>query len=176
MPGTQKRLFLLRHAKSSWDNPGLADHDRRLAPRGRRGAKAIAKHLRREGIEPDVVLCSSARRARETLEGVVPALAGEPAVVIEPELYGASASGLLERLRRLPAETGSVMLVGHNPAMQELALSLARGGSPERAAIAAKYPTAGLATLSFEGSWSELDAGAAELVDFVTPKSLKREG
>jgi phosphohistidine phosphatase len=175
MGQTQKRLFLFRHAKSSWDDPGLADHDRPLAPRGRRAAKSMVKHLRREGVAPEIVLCSSARRAQETLEGIAPALGDNVTVLIEPELYGASASGLLERLRRLPEDTGSAMLVGHNPAMQELALNLAGAGSG-RAAIEGKYPTAALATLSFEGSWTELGVGAAELVDFVTPKALKRSG
>jgi phosphohistidine phosphatase len=166
-----KRLFLLRHAKSSWDDPRLADHDRPLAPRGRRAAKRIAQHLREERIAPDVVLCSSAGRAQETLERISPALGGDARVEIEPELYGASASELLARLRRLPEEAGSAMLVGHNPAVQELALSLAGSGF-ERATIEGKYPTAGLATLSFEGPWSELDMGAGELVSFVTPKAL----
>lgn len=171
MGGAEKRLFLLRHAKSSWDDPQLADHDRPLAPRGRRAAKAIAKHLRREDVVPEVVLCSSARRARETLELILPALGKDPSILIESELYGTPANELLERLRRLPEATGSAMLIGHNPAIQELALSLVAQGS-ERAAIEGKYPTAGLAALSFEGSWSELDLGAADLVSFVTPKTL----
>jgi phosphohistidine phosphatase len=166
-----KRLFLLRHAKSSWDDPELDDHDRPLAPRGRRAAKRMAEYLREEGVAPEVVLCSSARRAQETLERISPALDDGARVLIEPELYGASASELLERLRRLPEGTGSAMLVGHNPAVQDLALSLAGSGSG-RAAIEGKYPTAALATLGFEGSWSELGAGAAELVGFVTPKAL----
>jgi phosphohistidine phosphatase len=173
MARAEKCLFLLRHAKSSWDDPELADHDRPLAPRGRRAAKAMAEHLRRERIAPSVVLCSSARRAQETLERIAPALGDDASVLIEPGLYPASASSLLERLRQLPEGTGSALLVGHNPAVQELALTLA-GGGPRRAAMERKYPTAALATLGFEGSWSELDAGAAELVDFVTPKALKQ--
>jgi phosphohistidine phosphatase len=133
----------------------------------------MAQHLSREGLAPAVVLCSSARRAQETLAGIGPALGAAAAVLIESELYPASASDLLKRLRRLPDETDSAMLIGHNPAMQELALSLARRGS-ERAAIEGKYPTAALATLGFDGSWSELDPGTAELVAFVTPKALKQ--
>jgi phosphohistidine phosphatase len=171
--GSEKRLFLLRHAKSSWDDPELADHDRPLAPRGRRAAEAMAKYLRRDRVAPEIVLCSSGRRAQETLAQISPALGGDASVLIEPELYPASASELLERLRRLPETASSAMVVGHNPAVQELALSLV-GGSPGRTAIEGKYPTAGLASLSFEGSWGELDLGAAELVDFVTPRALKR--
>jgi phosphohistidine phosphatase len=175
MARAEKRLFLLRHAKSSWDDPELADHDRPLAPRGRRAAKAMAKHLRRERIAPALVLCSSARRAQETLDRIAPALGADTRVVIEPELYRASANDLLERLRRLPETTDSAMLVGHNPAVQELALLLAGAGSG-RAAIEGKYPTAALAAFGFEGSWSELHAGAADLIAFVTPKVLNQRG
>src|SRR4029453_12785732 len=109
-----KRLLLLRHAKSSWDEPGLADHNRPLAPRGRRAAESMARHLRDDRISPALVLCSSARRTRETLEllGVV------EEVRIERALYGASEDELLDRLQRVPETLDSVMLVGHNPAVQ----------------------------------------------------------
>jgi phosphohistidine phosphatase len=133
----------------------------------------MGDHLRRTRIAPEVVLCSSARRAEETLERIAPYLADGTEVLIEQELYSASADDLLERLRRLPDTTGSALLVGHNPAVQELALTLA-GAAPGRAAIERKYPTAALATFRFDASWSELDAGMADLVDFVTPKKLKQ--
>jgi phosphohistidine phosphatase SixA len=109
-----KRLYLLRHAKSSWKQPELADHDRPLASRGRRAAKAIARHLRERQIAPELVLCSTARRARETLERIEPALA-TAAVRREPQLYRASADVLFERLRTVPDDVASVMLIGHNP-------------------------------------------------------------
>jgi phosphohistidine phosphatase len=109
-----KRLYLLRHAKSSWKDTSLPDHDRPLAGRGRRAAKAIARHMREQGIEPDLVLCSSARRARETLDRMEPAV-GTPAVRVEPDLYAASARALLERLRSVLDTVESVMLIGHNP-------------------------------------------------------------
>jgi phosphohistidine phosphatase len=165
-----KRLFLLRHAKSSWDDPGLDDRDRPLAPRGRRASELIAGHLRREGLAPSLVLCSSARRTRETLERVVPALDASD-VSIEDGLYGASSGGLLERLREVPEDLESVMLVGHQPAIQELALDLAGDGA-ELARVRAKFPTAALATLLFAGEWSELAPGSAELVAYVKPKEL----
>jgi phosphohistidine phosphatase len=162
-----KRLFLLRHAKSSWEGEDLADHDRPLAPRGRKAAKRMAKHLRDQEISPSLVLCSSARRTRETLERLEPG--GD--VHVERELYGGSESALLERLRRLPEATESVMLIGHNPAVQELTLSLA--GRGERIAdVERKFPTAALATLTVPGAWRDLSAGSAELADFVTPKQL----
>ena len=165
-----KRLFLLRHAKSSWDDPGLDDRDRPLAPRGRRASELIAGHLRREGIAPSLVLCSSARRTRETLERVIPALDASD-VSMEDGLYGASSGGLLERLREVPEDIESVMLVGHQPAIQELALDLAGDGA-ELARVRAKFPTAALATLLFAGEWSELAPGSAELVAYVKPKEL----
>jgi phosphohistidine phosphatase len=168
-----KSLFLLRHAKSSWDDPGLDDRDRSLAPRGRRASKLIAAHLRRERIAPSLVLCSSARRTRETLERVVPALDAAN-VSIEERLYGASSEGLLQRLREVPADVESVMLVGHQPAIQELALDLAGDGA-ELARVRAKFPTAALATLLFAGDWSELGPGSAELVAYVKPKELAVE-
>src|ERR687891_2619567 len=150
-----KRVYLLRHAKSSWKARGVPDHDRPLAPRGRRAAKAIAGHLLEQGIEPELVLCSTARRARETLERIEPAL-GTPVVRFERELYGASAGALLDRLHGVPEEVGSVMLIGHNPALQLLALDLARP-TPGLRELEAKFPTAGLATLAFPGaSWRAL--------------------
>jgi phosphohistidine phosphatase len=168
-----KRVYLLRHAKSSWKERGLADHDRPLAPRGRRAAKAIAGHLLEHGIEPELVLCSTARRARETLERIEPAL-GTPVVRIEPALYGASADALLERLHAVPDTVGSVLLIGHNPAMQLVALDLARP-APELRELEAKFPTAALATLKFPGTnWRALAPGSAELTEFVRPRDLAR--
>jgi phosphohistidine phosphatase len=162
---TGQRLYLLRHAKSSWKDPALADHDRPLTSRGRRAAKAIGRHLRDQGIEPELVLCSSATRARETLERI------GCAALIEPELYGAGAGALLARLHEVPAAVASVMLIGHNPGLQQLALLLARPG-PGLRELEAKFPTAALATLAVPG-WSTLDRGTAELIDFVRPRDLE---
>jgi phosphohistidine phosphatase len=162
---TERRLYLLRHAKSSWDDRALRDHDRPLAPRGRRAAKAIGRHLRDQGIEPALVLCSSAVRTRQTLERL--GLSGQ----LEPELYGAGADALLARLHAVPAAVPSVMLIGHNPAIQQLALLLAAGGRE----LEAKFPTAAIATLSFTGrDWAALGPGTAELVGFVRPRDLEK--
>lgn len=169
-----RRLFVLRHAKSSWEDPGLDDHDRPLAPRGRRAAAAIAEHLRATDTHPTLVLCSTARRTRETLEAVAPG--GE--VSLEPQLYEASAGTILERLRVVPDATDSVMIIGHNPAVQILVMRLAGGaanssdGSPLEA-VRRKFPTGALATLAFEGSWADLAPGGAELLAFVRPKELR---
>ena len=170
-----KRLFLLRHAKSSWDDPGLDDHERPLAPRGRRAVDVLSEYLRDNDIHPVQVLCSSSRRTRETLEGVAPG--GE--TLIEPELYHADAKQLLERLRRVPDDVESVMVIGHNPTMQITALRLAKpdssiGDGSHRAQISQKFPTGALATLSFDGPWSKLAPGCARLEDYIRPKAIAR--
>lgn len=191
-PANTRSLFVLRHAKSSWDQPGLDDHDRPLAPRGVRASELLSAHLRREQIQPALILCSSARRARETLELAVlgpdggdgPRTSAE--VQIEPALYTATASELIERLRRVPPGTSSVMLIGHNPALHTLVATLARPEDPppparEQGASAPdgrldavrdKFPTGALAALAFTGAWSQLRPGCAELSDFVRPRDL----
>jgi phosphohistidine phosphatase len=163
------RLYLLRHAKSSWSDPGLADHDRPLAPRGRRAAKAIGRYLREQDVEPALVLCSTAARTRETLQRIDVDRREER---IERGLYSADAEALLARLREVPDEVRSVMLIGHNPGVQDLALLLARPG-PELRALEAKFPTAALASFAVAG-WSTLGPGTAELIDFVRPRDLER--
>jgi phosphohistidine phosphatase len=168
-----KRLYLLRHAKSSWDDPALADTNRPLAPRGRRAAKLMASHLRRKGISPELVLCSPSRRTRQTLKRIAPGLGKNADVRIEPALYAASAATLLDQLHEVPDEVDSVMLIGHNPGIQDLALSLAGAGS-ESLRVRSKFPTAALATLEHNATWRELVPGGAELVSFAKPKELRR--
>jgi phosphohistidine phosphatase len=166
-----RHLYVLRHAKSSWDDPAQRDHDRPLAPRGRRAVKLIAEYVERNAITPELVLCSPSQRTRETLAGVGPS--GE--VLIEPELYTATAGELIERLQRVPAEVGSVMVIGHNPAVQMLVLRLGRQepDSEERFAnVRRKFPTGALATLAFSQDWTGLATGCAELADYVRPKAL----
>jgi phosphohistidine phosphatase len=164
-------LYLLRHAKSSWDDPTLPDHERPLAPRGRRDAKRIAKHLRRLGHEPELILCSSAARTRETLELLRPAV-GASEVIVEEDLYGASSDELLARIHIVPDSVASVMLIGHNPGLEQLALALASAGD-ELEQLAAKFPTAALATLAVANSWSRLAPGDATLEAYVVPKQLR---
>ena len=159
------RLYLLRHAKSSWDDPGLPDHDRPLAPRGRKAAKRMGAHLRERGIEPQLVLCSSARRTRETVERL--ALPSGSQVEVEDGLYAARAGALLGRLRAVGDDVSSVLLVAHNPGVHELALALVDG---EGAPFADKLPTGALVDLEFEGSWSDLER--ARLVEYATPRGL----
>jgi phosphohistidine phosphatase len=166
------RLYLLRHAKSSWADPTLLDRERPLAPRGRRDGKRIAKHLARLRIQPELVLCSTAERTRETLELVRPAFGTTGTVMFEDELYAASSNELLERIHIVREHVASVMLIGHNPGLQDLALVLACAGADlER--LAAKFPTAALATLTLANTaWSELSEADALLAAFVVPKQL----
>ncbi|MGH3139224.1 MAG: SixA phosphatase family protein [Gaiellales bacterium] len=166
-----RTVYLLRHAKSSWDDAGLADHDRPLAPRGIRAATRMEEHLRDEDVRPDLVLCSSAVRARQTLDHVRPAL-GDALVKIEPTIYEASADAILELLRGLAEPIRSVMVVGHNPGLQDLAVALAAGGS-RLDELTEKYPTGALATLVFESdSWASVAAHQAELSGYAVPREL----
>ena len=165
MAETTRHLYVLRHAKSSWDEPAIDDSERPLAPRGREAAKMLAKHLRSERIRPQLVLSSTARRALETLERVDP----EGERLIEPELYQASAGGWVERLNQVPDQTESVMAIGHNPALQRLVLALS--GPNEQ--VENKFPTGALATLRLDCAWSELEPGRATLTALVRPKDLR---
>jgi len=165
-----RTLYLLRHAKSSWDDPALPDDQRPLAPRGRRDGKRIAEHLRREEIEPELVLCSSAARTRETLELLRPALGGAT-ILVEDELYGASSDQLLARIRLVPDEVTSVLVIGHNPGLHELALALAAAGD-ELERLEEKFPTAALATLASTEPWGRVAPGGATLTAYVVPKQL----
>lgn len=175
-------LYLLRHAKSAWDDQDLDDHDRPLAPRGHRAAATMAKYLaERKGGPPalDLILCSSAVRARQTLERLLPAWSDPPRVEVDRGLYLCGPDALMARLRALPAEVEAAMIVAHNPDLHELAVGLAAEG-PEAlmASLHAKLPTAGLVTLAVgEGqgrgtSWADLDWGGCRLADYVTPRSL----
>ncbi|HEU4865849.1 MAG TPA: histidine phosphatase family protein [Actinomycetota bacterium] len=166
-----KRLLLIRHAKSSWDDPALADHERPLAPRGQKAAERIAEHLGASDASIDLVLCSSSRRTRETLERLSGAF-GEAEVRVEDGLYGASAGDLLDRLHEVPEAVGGVAVIGHNPGIQDLTIELARDGRHVGRALK-KFPTAAVAVLEFDAPWSGLANGNARLVDFTVPKDLE---
>jgi phosphohistidine phosphatase len=167
-----KRLRILRHAKSSWDDPSLPDHERPLAPRGRRAATRIGRWLVENDARPQRVLCSSAVRARETFE-LLRLRLDTADVLVETGLYGAGADGLLARVRALPDAVDDVLLIGHNPGVADLCLLLATDG-PERERIARKLPTGALALLETDGdSWSGLGEGAMLLRELVLPRELE---
>lgn len=183
------RLVVLRHAKSAWPE-NVPDHDRPLGARGRRDAPAAGRWLHAAGYVPDLVVCSTARRTRETWELVRPALGGaDPETVYEPRVYAAGAAGLRAVLREVPRERRTVLLVGHQPGVQDLVLSLAdeaAGAShaphpgasradahrPGDALVRAraKFPTSAVAVLAAGGSWADLAPGGAVLTDFAVPR------
>jgi phosphohistidine phosphatase len=169
-----RRILLLRHAKSSWDEPGANDLDRPLSPRGRRAAAVMGVYLRDEDLVPDLVLCSGARRARETWEIAAHQMKRAPAVEHEAGLYMATPDLLLRRLRRAPDAARSVLVVGHEGGIDALARRLVNdGAAPLRRRLAEKFPTAALAVLALElGSWSTLAEKSATLVRLAAPKDL----
>jgi phosphohistidine phosphatase len=167
-----KRLHLLRHAKSAWDDPALRDRDRPLAPRGRKAAKRIGRWAKKHGVRPQLVVCSNAVRARQTLERVLPGL-GEPAVWFEVTLYAAGTEMLLARIQTLPDEVDEAMLVGHNPGLRDLLLLLAAPSSLRERAHG-NVPTGALAELEADVErWADVSPGEARLTKFVVPRELK---
>lgn len=169
----ERTLLLLRHAKSSWEEPALEDAERPLAPRGRRAAAAIGKHLARRSPKVDLVLCSPSQRTRETL-----ALLGLPEatpVRFEPKLYLASARALLTQIQGVPVRTRCLLVVAHDPGLDHLVRLLAPEGRPKALRrLAAGFPTAALAELRFaRRSWKRLGEGTAFLRRFSRPKDLR---
>ena len=187
-----KALYILRHAKSSWKDASLADHDRPLNGRGRRAAKVMGGYMdgymASMGAAPDLVLCSSAARTRETMDivqGNAPQTIGGDNVKTEFDegLYHAAPMELLGRLQGLPDHIGAVLLIGHNPGLERLALGLTGEqadcvaedipGEGFLGRMAIKFPTAALAILEAEiESWRDLKAGGALLRQFIRPKDL----
>jgi phosphohistidine phosphatase len=167
-------LILFRHAKSSWDDPAVEDFDRPLAARGRNAAPKMAAHLAEQGLLPDLILCSASLRTRQTLALALPAFAPVPQVDYAEALYDASVATLLAIVRDAPANARKLMVIGHNPGLQSFANYLIGQGEPAvRRALAGKFPTAGIAAITFEAeSWSGLQPGAGRLELFATPKRL----
>ena len=165
--GERKRLLVVRHAKSSWDDPAIPDHDRPLAPRGRKAIHRLRDHL--EGLVPPpaLVLCSSSVRTRETLDGIRPVLDRDTSIEVEASLYGADAEDLLDRLRCIDDRVGCVLLIGHNPGVADLTALLV---NPAAADYPGRFPTAAAAAMSFSGSWAELGPALATLDSFWTPR------
>ncbi len=169
-----KTLLLLRHAKSAWADPALEDFDRPLAPRGIDAATRMGRYLCRDGLVPERILCSPARRAAQTLTLVLAQLKDEPPVETARSLYLGGWPALLAAVQTLPATTARAMLVAHNPDLQDLALTLAgTGPAASLQALAEKLPTGGLVVLTFPGpTWSAVAAGAGTLVALVCPREL----
>ena len=170
-----KTLLLMRHAKSALGEPGLSDRDRPLNRRGEQAAQLMAGHLLAQAPLPDLILCSTATRTRQTLAALVARLSPPaPPIALEHGLYLASEDVLLKRLRELPATVGTVLMIGHNDGMWQAAEALAGNGKATLlAALREKFPTGALATLQVDiERWAELRAGAATLVAFACPRDL----
>jgi len=167
-------LTLLRHAKSSWDDPGASDFERPLNARGLEAAPRAGRALRDLGVAPNLVLCSPSRRTRQTLELALPEMKLPAAAKIEfaDDLYLAAPAAMLAHLHRPQPEPSSVLLVGHNPGLHNLALALAGSGPDDlEARLAEKFPTAAMAVLTFDmPSWHEVVPRMGRLVAFWTPR------
>jgi phosphohistidine phosphatase len=170
-----KRLYLLRHAKSSWNEPGQDDRERPLARRGRRAARAMGRHLAASGVQPDLVLCSPARRAVETLERVRPHLPAVGEVRLVPELYEASAEGIVDLLRSVSDAADDLLLVGHEPTLSELAAHVAiRDESSDWERLRQKFPTGACAEIHIPvANWRALEPGCGRLERFSRPRDLE---
>jgi phosphohistidine phosphatase len=171
-----RQLLLMRHAKSSWDDPKLSDHARPLNTRGRHAAAAMRRAMRDLGLSPDVALVSSARRTLQTLEALEP---WDETPLVEPmdALYLATAPQILSVLRGVAETARSVLVIGHNPGLHELAMLLVGaqgmtlGGNAVRR-LAEGYPTGALAEFSVAGSWRSLGEGGGRLLRFLCPRDL----
>lgn len=165
---------MLRHAKSAWPD-GVPDHERPLATRGRRDAPAVGRAMADADLLPDLALCSTAVRARETWELAAEQWGTPPPVRHDGRLYGADVSELLEAVREVPEHVRTLLLVGHNPGLEELVLELAVDGLDDTLALVrTKFPTSAVAVLVWHGSsWHELGPGAALLTDVVVPRGKK---
>lgn len=169
-----RRLILLRHAKSDWSKAGQADHDRALNARGRKTAPRMGAYLAEQSLVPDLVIASTAVRVRDTLDLVLAALGRSPKVTLDHRLYEADAEDILAVLHESKADAHTLLVVGHNPGLSDLAELLIASGSDEaQRAMLEKFPTAGLAVIDFTvDDWRSLAPGGGRLDRFVTPRSL----
>jgi len=167
-------LYLLRHAKSSRTGIFAGDFDRPLSARGRSAAQLMARHMAARRLSPELVLCSPARRTRETLDAMSKDLLKGAQILFEKELYGGTASDYLALVEQHGRTAGAVLLIGHNPAAEELAsLLVGSGEAVARAAMAEKFPAGALAHIAFDlADWSKLTPGLGRLVSFTRPRDL----
>ncbi len=169
-----KKLFLLRHAKSSWEQPELADHERPLSPRGERSALVMGRYMAQRRLIPDIILCSTARRTVETRLLTLSQWPSEPPTEFDRKLYLSGARAIMMRLAQLDDTLRSAMVIGHNPDLQDLTLRLSAGSNmPLRSIAEAKFPTSALAVLHLPTDrWADVLHLTGILVDLETPKKL----
>jgi phosphohistidine phosphatase len=167
-------LILLRHAKSSWHDPAIPDQDRPLNSRGVAAAPLMGRAMAKHGLDPDLVLCSPARRTRDTLALVLPQLKTEPQIVYEDDLYHATAAEMLALLQKVAPAASQVLMVGHNPELQSFALDLIGSGPNHlKDRLESKLPTAGLVVLRFQaGAWSSVAINSGKLELLLTPRDV----
>ncbi len=167
-----RRLMLLRHAKSAWDDPGLTDVERHLNERGREAAPKMGAYMRANGLRPDRVIVSAATRTRETWALIAEQIGGEP--VFDRRIYEAAPRDVLDVIEETPDTVRTLLVVGHNPGLQMVGLHLARrDGAETRRRLNAKYPTAGLIVIDLMvEDWRDLPAEAGVIDRYVTPASI----
>lgn len=168
-----KRLLLLRHAKSAWPE-GMDDHDRPLGDRGRRDAPRMGAYLASAGFMPDFTMVSSARRTQETWALVEPALGRPCPSGTVPSIYEAEPSAILAAIRTAPEDCETLLVIGHNPGFEQVAALLAPDGEADALGrLQAKYPTSGLAVITFDiARFADVAPGLGRLEAFVSPKTL----
>lgn len=170
-----KRLSLLRHAKSSWDSNARRDFDRPLNARGREAAARMGAYIEHEGLLPDLILCSAALRTRETLSRLGASLDGRPNTEFRDDLYLADPRAMLAAIRAADPAATHILVIGHNPGTEMLALDLCdpdRSDMGARERIAEKFPTAALAYFEGPDHWRHFDKATCALKTYVTPKQL----
>ncbi|MBA8879762.1 SixA phosphatase family protein [Phyllobacterium myrsinacearum] len=167
------RLMFLRHAKSDWPDD-IDDHERPLAERGRQASPLMARYMAKEGLLPDLVLVSTARRTMETWELVRPAFGYEIGWREEPRIYEAPARVIVDIVRSTSPAFKTLLVIGHNPGLHDAALKITGTGTEsDLDRLGQKYPTAGLVVIDFKiRSWSELSEQSGQLERFVTPKTI----
>ncbi|MEM6421105.1 MAG: histidine phosphatase family protein [Pseudomonadota bacterium] len=173
-----KMVILLRHAKSSWANPDLEDHDRPLNKRGKAAAPLIAEWMLRSGYRPDRVLCSSSKRTRQTLKRMRETMPDLPQTIVEPRLYHADPGVMFELLSEQPASAQSVLVLGHQPGLSAFARKLVNGHVRPRCTRAFQhFPTAAAAVLTLPvAQWEDLAPNSAAFIDFAVPRELTGTG
>ncbi len=170
------RVMLLRHAKSDWSQ-GAGDQERPLNERGRDAAPKIGRYIAQAQTVPDLILCSTAQRTRQTCDLVTAAFSKTPETVYEEELYLAESSTIIDFVRAAPDNIRRVMIIGHNPGIHQAAADLTgSGNAKDRAALSARFPTAALALIDFaSGGWADIRPHAGKLDRFITPRLLSGE-
>lgn len=173
-----KKLTILRHAKSGWDDPVARDFDRPLNKRGEKAARLMGRWMKNENLTFDHVIASPAVRVIETLDHVAAGYGQRIEAIWERRVYLASSATLMDVLRELPDTIASVLMVGHNPGLEDLVLDLVPAdiGGELRASVYEKFPTAAIAEMELDiASWAAMERGAGALSRFIRPRDLDPE-